>query len=306
MNNKNIDIVVIGNIVKETIFYNDKTEGPVLGSPCAYTSLALAKAGMRVGIVTHCGEDMKDLLEKELRLVDKEGCISYLYTTENHLICNEHGENQVEYFKAAPMINFEKIPETYMDAKIYFICPMDFDVNVDICEKLKKRGKKIIVDLGGYGGTTSYNHFSIATKRGKKLIEDLCKNAFIVKASQDDLKYIMPELSVEECLKYIVQRGPEFAVATMGDSGAAYCNREGIFEVCQAVEIGDKVKKNLVGAGDVFSAGLIIAIQEGEKIRDSVIHANSMASLVLEEKGGCIESRMPFYQMVKLRMEGKV
>ena len=47
-----VEVVVIGNIVKETIIRSKKIIGPVLGSPCAYTSLALALAGVRTGMVT--------------------------------------------------------------------------------------------------------------------------------------------------------------------------------------------------------------------------------------------------------------
>ena len=63
--NEKVDIVTIGNIVKETIFLTDKIVGPVLGSPCAYTSLALAKAGKSTGIVTYCGEEMQKIIERE-------------------------------------------------------------------------------------------------------------------------------------------------------------------------------------------------------------------------------------------------
>ena len=65
-----VDIVEIGNIVKETILFPDKEFGPVLGSPCAYTSVALAKEGNRVGMVTHYGPDLPADMKGELHLVD--------------------------------------------------------------------------------------------------------------------------------------------------------------------------------------------------------------------------------------------
>ncbi|MFR8868310.1 MAG: hypothetical protein ACLVG0_10000, partial [Lachnospiraceae bacterium] len=178
MKNEKVDIVTIGNIVKETIFLTDKIVGPVLGSPCAYTSLALAKAGKSTGIVTYCGEEMQKIIERELRMVDTTGCIPYMYTTENHLIYQEDAKNRVEYFKVAPVISYEVIPETYLEASTFFICPMDYEVDIEICQKLNAAGKRIIVDLGGYGGTTSYNHFPVGTYRGRKLVDDLCANAF--------------------------------------------------------------------------------------------------------------------------------
>ncbi len=307
MRYEKVDIVVIGNIVRETIFLADKIVGPVLGSPCAYTSLALAKAGKTVGIVTYCGEEMQKVIARELRLVDTTGCIPYLYTTENHLIYQEEERNKVEYFKVAPVIHFDVIPEEYLGAAVFFICPMDFEVDVEICEKLRQAGKKVIVDLGGYGGTTSYNHFSIETNRGRKLIEDLCKYAFIIKVSQDDLRYLMPGMEIEECLKYLVSKGPQHAVVTMGSQGAAYLSRGGKTKLSDSFPTMEGQEKNLTGAGDAFSAGLIVSMDEDkEDIDRAVRYANSMASLILEEKGGCVETRMPIDRMVRLRMEGKL
>ncbi|MSC86663.1 carbohydrate kinase family protein [Eubacterium sp. am_0171] len=305
--NEKVDIVTIGNIVKETIFLTDKIVGPVLGSPCAYTSLALAKAGKSTGIVTYCGEEMQKLIERELRMVDTTGCIPYMYTTENHLIYQEDAKNRVEYFKVAPVISYEVIPETYLEASTFFICPMDYEVDIEICQKLNAAGKRIIVDLGGYGGTTSYNHFPVGTYRGRKLVDDLCANAFIIKASQDDLRYLMPDQSVEDCLEYLTARGPRYAVVTMGDQGAAFQGAGGKVQFSDSYPTMEGKEKNLTGAGDAFSAGLMAALDEKpDDIVYAVEYANSMASLILEENGGCVESRMPVERMVKLRMEGKL
>ncbi len=302
-----IDVVVVGNIVRETIFLDDKIVGPVLGSPCAYASLAIAKAGTNVGVVTHCGDEMQEVISKELRMVDLTGCVPYLYTTENHLIYSDGEHNSVEYFKVAPVINFDVMPNDYLKASVFFICPMDFEVSIDIPKKLKQMGKCVIVDIGGFGGTTSYNHFHIGTNRGKKLINDLCQNSFIIKASFDDLNYIMPDMSIDECLDYLVSRGPRYAIVTMGAKGAAFKEVGKPVVFSDSFPTAQQVEKNLTGAGDAFSAGLIVSMfKNPEDIAYAVKYANSMASLVLEERGGCTENRMPVDRMVKLRMEGKL
>ena len=73
---KDIDLVVIGHLLKEKIVFSDGREtGSVLGSPCAYTSVAAARLGIKTGIVTKVGEDMpKDLLNvfKEVE-IDTQG-----------------------------------------------------------------------------------------------------------------------------------------------------------------------------------------------------------------------------------------
>ena len=45
----NLDIVVIGTIIKETIQFPNRTIGPVLGSPAAYSSLVMAAPGRKGG-----------------------------------------------------------------------------------------------------------------------------------------------------------------------------------------------------------------------------------------------------------------
>lgn len=306
MSIRKVDVVVIGNIVKETIIRPDEIIGPVLGSPCAYTSLALAKLGKKVGIVSYCGNDFWNEIKNELSGVDDSGKINYLYTTENHLIYKTEDQNHVEYFKVAPVINFDVIPEEYLNADIFFLCPMDYEVNVEICEKLWNLNKKIIVDLGGYGGTTSYNHFPVGSNRGNKLIDDLCKYAYMIKASQNDMSYIMPDKSVEECTEYLISKGPKYVVITMGDKGAV-CQEAGKAPEFSSSYFNDDKNRNTTGSGDVFTAGVIAAMMEqGHSIQYILAYGNSAASLVLEEKGGCLEKRMPSDIMVKLRMERKI
>ena len=57
-----------------------------------------------------------------------------------------------------------------------------------------------------FGGTTSYNHFSIYTRRGKALIDHLCKYSTIIKLSEEDLKYIIPSMSAEEATQYFIDK----------------------------------------------------------------------------------------------------
>ncbi|MDD3260356.1 MAG: carbohydrate kinase family protein [Oscillospiraceae bacterium] len=306
MRDTKVDIAVIGNIVKETILYPDGIVGPGLGSPCAYTSLALARLGERVGMVTYCGEEWAKQIEGELRRVDTTGFTGYMRTTENHLIYAQDGSNRVEYFKKAPVIYPDILPQGYREASFFFICPMDYEVSLHICEQLYAAGKQVMVDLGGFGGTTSYNHFSVRTRRGARLMDALCACATIIKASKDDLKYIMPGMSMEECTEYFVSRGPRFAVVTMGPAGAIYREAGGAMRVSPRYEIDNAVKMNSTGAGDAFAAGVITALRaHPEDIANAAFCGNCLASLIMEKEGGCAEQRMPTGGMLRQRMEGE-
>ena len=304
MPNPNIDVVSIGNILKETIVYPGESIGPVLGSPCAYTSLVMAKLGLKAGIVSYYGKNLGEDLLNELRLVDKAGLIDYLYATENHLIYREDGSKGLEYYKTAPVIQFHSIPEEYMDARLYFVCPMNYEVSLDLCFSLQKHKKTIMIDLGGYGGTTTYNHFAIDTPRGMHYLESLCRAANIVKVSREDLSHIIPGRSLEEASRIILDLGAEIAVIPMGEDGAAYLVAGGGLEHVEAfTPRGDPAGYNAVGAGDAFAGGFICNYIKTGEVHSSVVYGNAVASLVMEKPGACVESRMPGSDMADLRKD---
>lgn len=299
-----VDTVVIGNILKETIVYPDRSVGPVLGSPCAYTSLAMAKLGLRVGMVTYYGNDCPEEMISELKLIDRRGFIPYNYTTENHLIYKEDGGKSVEYYRTAPVIQFEHLPYEYRQARLYFICPMNYEVSINLCESLNGLGKKVMVDLGGFGGTTVYNRFTIDTPRGNYYIRSLCQCADIIKASEEDLSLMAPDLPLAQISQRLVDYGAKIVLITRGEHGACYQIGEQPLQYADAfVPRVPQAQCNVVGAGDVFVGGFIYRYLQCEEIGDAVLYANAVASLVLEKEGTCIESRMPSSEIAQLRRD---
>ena len=61
------DLVCVGRIICETIYFPAEIKGPLLGSPTAYCSVAAARQGTPTGIVTRIGSDMpQNLLQRIL------------------------------------------------------------------------------------------------------------------------------------------------------------------------------------------------------------------------------------------------
>lgn len=288
------DIVIIGNILRETIVYRDEIIGPVLGSPAAYAAVILGKLGFNVGIVSHLGPDLEPELLRQFRTVDTAGFLPASVTTENHLIYDEHGGNTVEYTKTAPCIMLDSLPEQYLSARKFFICPMNYEVDMEILSFLHERGKLIVSDLGGFGGTTCYNHFPVNSRRGAYILPYICAYSRIIKASSDDLKYLFPNWSIERCMAYLLQGETELVAVTRGRLGTAYQCRgsapryvNAISPECPAAEI------NVVGGGDAFASGLLACYEESSNAEEAVLFGGALASLILEHRGGCMEERMP-------------
>ena len=298
------DAVVIGNIIKETIVEGGRVTGPVLGSPAAYSSLAMAAAGCPTGLVSFYGGDLTEQI-KEIGIVDMAGLIPYEHSTTNILTYASDGTKTVTFKKKAPNLGVRHVPASYLDGRVYHICPMDYEVELDLVEELARRGKVAVVDLGGYGGATSLVRHSILTELGRATIGRLCACGSYIKASSEDLASIFPGYTLEQAADYLVSHGAKVVVFTLGARGAMYAihGKDPVtVPGYKAVSKAPDGSLNLTGAGDSFDGGFVAALCASADIEAAVKFGNATASLAVEGPGGCIAARMPSRSQVIERM----
>lgn len=298
------DAVVIGNIIKETIVEGERVTGPVLGSPAAYSALAMASAGCPTGLVSFYGGDLPEQI-KEIGIIDQAGLIPHEFSTTNTLTYTAEGTKFVTFERKAPDLGVDQVPAEYFNGKVYHICPMDYEVELDLVEELNRRGKIVVVDLGGYGGATSLVRHPISSEVGKTTIDRLCAGGSYIKASAEDLASIFPETRVGAAAAYLASAGARVVVVTLGADGALYLENGSESVHVPGYRAQSKAADgslNFTGAGDSFDGGLIAALCAGAEIEDAVRFGNATASLVVEGPGGCIAARMPSRQMILERI----
>ena len=298
--NRRYDAIILGNIIIETInFPNGRSITPVLGSPAAYSSVILGRLGSRVGLCTKVGADLPESFRHTLVQgnVNLEGMkTAGDFTTANLLIYNYLEKKKVEYIHKAPSVEFRDIPEQYIEADVFYACPMDFEVPLSTIEELSRHGKKIFVDLGGYGGATSSEH-----QRGSKSklndLRGLLSRSFLMKASIEDSRHIVESEKVEAPTIYdekdmctmFHDLGAERVMITLGSRGVYYS--EG---ACGAVipTINCKVL-DATGAGDALAAGLIHQYLRTGNIKKAIAFGQATACFVIQGSGGVNIKRMP-------------
>ena len=87
-------------------------------------------------------------------------------------------------------------------------------------------------------------------------IDRLVERADVVKASDEDLRWLDPRHSPEQIAHSWLDMGPSLVAVTMGDHGAFAVSRAGLVRVpARQVQVVDTV-----GAGDAFMTGLIDAL----------------------------------------------
>lgn len=318
------DLVVIGHLLKEYIHFSDGREiGPVLGSPCAYASVAGARLGLKVGIVTKVGKDMpSELLGVFTEAgVDIRGIRTGRDTTSNLLIYDESGRKRLEFLKKAPNILFEDIPQDYLDTSLFLICPIDYEVQLDLIKSLYQSDKRLSMELGGYGGASSGEKGKIPKSQRLEFLKEMIPYFDIVKGSREDYQCMFEKDLVNEkeiSIKFI-EWGAKISIITLGEEGAimATQNRTSSslsnskscalsYEAQQFSAYPSKVT-DCTGAGDVFHAGFLAEYIRTRDLKKSTQFALATASLVIENTGGVTVSRMPTQEKVleKIRMEAK-
>jgi len=88
--------------------------------------------------------------------------------------------------------------------------------------------------------------------------------------------------SLERAMDALLERGPEFVVATLGSEGAAWKQRGGRLQHIGAYRM-DVV--DTTGAGDAFNAGLACALSKGEEIGNAVRFAVAVSALAVTKFG---------------------
>lgn len=305
--NKPVEVVSVGHILKEQVIYPEKEIGPVLGSPAAYSAVASSRLGVNTGIMTKVGENMpKDLLQVFGEAgVNQEGLrqLEGEKTTVNQLIYNEAGEKHLNFLQKAPDLLPKDRPKSYQKAKLFYVCPIDFEVPLRTVEKLDGLGGDLMVDLGGYGGATSSTHQMGDSKKLEDL-KQLISQFDIVKISLEDSRLIFgkdKQNLPNEVAERFLQWGADISLITLGEKGGLVVT----LDEKENVPSYTDSPKDQTGAGDTFGAGFIAEYLNDKSPVESTHFASATASLVIEESGGVRAERMPRYEEVKKRLSSR-
>ncbi len=292
---------VLGHILNEKIIFPDKEIYPVLGSPVAYSSSCMASLGVKIGIVSKIGKDFpKGLLKIFNQLgINQEGITIGENSTDNELIYDKQGNKTVNFITKAEDIFFEDIPSAYLDAKILYICPMDYEIDIKAIKKIYDLGKIMAVDIGGYGGGTSDTH---PKEKSGYEIKELCPFFDIVKGSIEDYHHIfgVGVGGEQEVSRKIIRWGAKISLITLGEKGSFIKIKDKEYYIPAFPSPLDEILDR-TGAGDCFSAGFLTHFLHSRDPYTSAVYASATTSYVIERSGGVVIERMPKKQEIERR-----
>ncbi len=295
------DLVCVGRIVREMIHFPDRTQGPVLGSPPAYCSVAAACQGTHTGIVTKIGPDMHPYLLQPIydAGVDTRGIIRGERSTASELIYDEQGNKEIRYPSMSDPIRAEDIPAIFHGCNILYICPMDTDVLPEDLGSVTALGGWSAVDLGGYGGV----HMSLARRQALPSLPQFATQVAsffdIVKASDEDARTIFGQDDPLDSSRKLLAAGAQIVLITLGSKGVlvAIPGKEWLVPPVPGKVI------DTTGGGDTFMAGFFSEYLRTQDPLRSARWGCGTATCVIERSGGVRVDRMPTRPQIQARVD---
>ncbi|GAA4089317.1 carbohydrate kinase [Actinomadura miaoliensis] len=141
---------------------------------------------------------------------------------------------------------------------------------LDACRRVRERpGTAVAVDL----------NVRPAVQRDRAAYRAACDRfaevADVVKASDEDLAWLYPDMTAEHAARDLLARGARLVVVTLGADGAFALTADAHVRVpAPSVEV-----KDTVGAGDAFQAALLDALASGAATGDRLALPSSAEEL---------------------------
>ncbi|MCI0362738.1 MAG: carbohydrate kinase family protein, partial [Phycisphaerales bacterium] len=233
--------------------------------------------------------------------VDLTGVIRFGNASTNNLLKYLHdGSKRIDYLSRAPQLVPRDWPPTYSEVDLIYICPMDWDVDLQSIPGFARLGRRLACDLGGFGGAHSPPTDQPQMTRDPEAIRRLISLMDIVKASDEDCRRLTGDhqLTLKDFAKQWLAWGAKLGIITMGSQGAL------VLTPTQSVQIPALQIEpvDATGGGDSFMGGFLLRyLQTGDPV-DAGYYGAATASIVIAGTGGVTSARMPSAQTVSNRL----
>ena len=300
-----MDLVSLGNFLKETIINKDGSRQYVLGGPSAYTTICAARLGARTGIVSRVGFDMNaDQLKSFSEAgVDQRGLDRDTpWTTTNELGYDDEGRKRILRYKhIAATINQDVIPDDYYGSKVFYVCGSNRDVELPLLKRLRNQAGLMAVDLTGMGGSGRSLQQNSWYKKDPQAFRHYLSYFDVVKASEDDCELItcQGKNSILPLIDEVLCSGPSIVLLTLGERGTEIHTNDGVQKIKAHAKAANVI--DTTGAGDCYTAGFFFRYCQStdKNLSAAVRFGSAVAHHVIQRTGGVKVDRMPSYSQIK-------
>jgi sugar/nucleoside kinase (ribokinase family) len=276
------DLITIGHFAIDTILSPKINQPrPTLGGSATYVSVAVAKLGVKVSVVSKVGGDFPDEYLKWLRNnnVDLSGLKSVPNAlTTRYWIKYGDSERRLRLQAMAPMILPADFPSD-LCSNVIHIAPIAGEVSAQTVFKARKCAEILSLDPQGFVRTFDKKG-NVALKQW--LDSGVLGQIDVFKSAAPEVKAMTKARDVESAMRRISDHGVKTVIVTRGIEGSELFFEERIFSV---PAYKPKVLVDPTGAGDAYIGAFLAEYTHTRDVLWCASVGSASASFVVEGVG---------------------
>ena len=253
---------------------------PFNGGSIYNVAIGLGRLGQDVGYFGGLSEDIfGEMLSKELANSNVDISLSVKSARATTLAFIKFNDGQPEYAfldegSAGRMLSSDQIPALQEEVELLHLGSISLisDPAASMFEKIavREKGRRAISIDPNIRPTLVSNETDYRAR-----LERMFSIADIIKISDEDLDWLIPDRTHEDCAARWLSNGVGLVVITKGAKGSiAYAENTVVEQPAEYVDVVDTV-----GAGDAFMAGLLASLGENEKLSSGKLKEIDQATL---------------------------
>lgn len=279
------DLVTVGHFAIDLIT-SPKIASPqaTLGGSPTYTSIATAKLGAKVSVISKVGEDFQD---KHLECLKSNGVdLSGLKkvksgATTKFILTYRNGQRKLQLKDRAPVISTLDIPDS-LQAKALHVAPIANEIQNSVIAKL--RGLTEILSLDPQGFIRTFN------KKGNMRLKLWKANQAltqidIYKSSNREIRTVTRLKKLPLAMREIRDYGAKIVMVTRGMKGTVLLVDDEFYHIpaCKP-----RVFRDPTGAGDAFIGAFLAEYLQGKESLWCACVGSAASSFVVEGIGPAV------------------
>ena len=276
-------IVTVGHFAIDTICAPKMKQAMTsLGGPPTYVSVAAARLGAKVSVISKVGSDFP----KEYRVwlqsnnVDLFGLkqIEGETTTRFSVTYRDAWKRKLQSRARAPPIAVSDIPDS-LKAQVVHVAPIAGELSSEVVRKLRKSASLLSLDPQGFvRGFTARGNV-----RGKRWADSsVLELVDVYKSSLDEARVVTGAVNLRKAARRIRDFGVRVVIVTQGMQGSMILFDE-VFHVVPACK--PRALVDPTGAGDAYMGAFLAEYTKNKDPFWCACVGSAMASFVVEKMG---------------------